>query len=250
MLNGLVKLGYVKQNGKAGGYELTLKLWEIGTRVLARRDVSGIAFGILRELAERTSETVHLAIPDGEDVVYIDKADGAHPLRIFTPIGGRVPLYCGSTGKCILAFQSAPLIESISRKLKAFTPRTITSRTRLLRELEAVRHQGYALNLGEWRIGISGVAAPIRDRTGAVVASIGVSGPSNRLPISALRAISSSVKEAATRISTELGFITLQINPMAIVDKQDRKKAKPGSKIRSTLPNRRMGTRPIQTLAR
>jgi IclR family transcriptional regulator, KDG regulon repressor len=223
LLNGLVKLGYVKQNEQSAAYELTLKLWEIGTHVLAQRDVSRIAVGILRKLAEDTGETVHLAIIDGAEVVYIDKADGAHPLRIFTPIGGRVPLYCGSTGKTILAFQPAPFIDNICRNLTAFTPRTITSKARLLRELEGVRRQGYALNVGEWRIDISGIAAPIRDRTGEVVASVGVSGPSNRLPIAALRAISPSVIEAASQISTELGFIRSRINPAANNDGVDKK---------------------------
>ncbi|HUC61715.1 MAG TPA: IclR family transcriptional regulator [Alphaproteobacteria bacterium] len=215
LLNGLARLGYVKQGDRAGTYELTMKLWEIGTHILAQRDVSRIATGILRELAGQTGETVHLAIPDGQDVVYIDKADGAHPLRIFTPIGGRVPLYCGSTGKCVLAFQAPAFIDSVGRNLKAFTPRTITAPARLLRELETVRQQGYAINVGEWRIGISGVAAPIRDRVGTVVASVGASGPSNRLPVSALRAMSPLVIASAARISAELGFITSPANRAA-----------------------------------
>jgi DNA-binding IclR family transcriptional regulator len=225
LLNGLVKLGYVKQNEQSAAYELTLKLWEIGTHVLAQRDVSQIAVGILRKLAGDTGETVHLAILDGTEVVYIDKADGAHPLRIFTPIGGRVPLYCGSTGKTILAFQPAPFIDDICRNLTAFTSRTITSKARLLRELEGVKRQGYALNIGEWRIDISGIAAPIRDRTGEVVASVGVSGPSNRLPIAALRAISPTVIAAASQIATELGFINSRLKPAANgagVDKKGR----------------------------
>ncbi|HZP78560.1 MAG TPA: IclR family transcriptional regulator [Pseudolabrys sp.] len=257
LLNGLVKLGYVQQDKQSAAYELTLKIWELGTHVIARRDVGRVAAGILRELAEETGETVHLAILDGEEVVYIDKADGAHPLRIFTPIGGRVPLYCGSTGKTILAFASKPLVEAVSRNLKAFTRRTITSKARLLRELEFVRQHGYAVNIGEWRDDISGVAAPIRDRNGGVIASVGVSGPSNRLPISALRSISRSVRAAADRISRELGFFGPNVNVVEIAEAQARTRGD-GRRAKSRqLPNdvaaartNAARRRPAQTLPR
>ncbi len=237
LLNGLVKLGYVQRNKETATYELTLKIWELGTHVIVRRDVGRVAAGILRELAESTGETGHLAILDGEEVVYIDKADGAHPLRIFTPIGGRVPLYCGSTGKTILAFESQTLIDAVCRNLKVFTPRTITSKARLLRELEIVRQQGYAVNVGEWRSDISGIAAPIRDRTGQVIASIGVSGPSNRLPLPALRKISRSVMVAAGRISRELGFAAPNVNVAESVEAQSRSRADGKRLTSKLLPN-------------
>jgi IclR family transcriptional regulator, KDG regulon repressor len=207
LLRSLVQLGYVRQRNETTDYEPTTKLWELGMKVIARRTVGQIAGSVMRDLSRQTGETVHLAIPDNDDAVYIDKVDGTHPLRIFTPVGGRVPLYCGSTGKAILAFMDAGQIERVGRNLKPFTPRTITSISDLQRELAMVRQRGYAINIGEWRAGISGVAAPIRDRTGAVIASVCISGPSDRLTSAVLRATGPLVGHAAAEISAELGFI-------------------------------------------
>jgi DNA-binding IclR family transcriptional regulator len=171
LLETLTRHGYVVRRLGPPRYEPTLKLWELGSAVLSRRDIVRVAQPVIEQVAEQTGETVFLAVPDGHDAVYVAKIDTEHPLRTFTPIGGRVPLHCGSTGKAILAFRSDAFIEEVARDLVGFTPATITTRDGLWREMLDIRRQGYAINQDEWRPGISGVAAPIRDSSGAVIGS-------------------------------------------------------------------------------
>ena len=206
MLETMVKLGYVARTVRPAKYEPTIKLWQLGQKIIAQRDVPRIVRPILRRVAKSTGETVFLAIPDGLEAVYIDKIDTKHPLRTSTPVGGRVPLYCGSTGKVLLAHLGSDLVDAVARQLRAFTPRTITTKSRLLAEIRAIRECGYAINQDEWTPGISGVAAPIRDGVGQVVASIGVTGPSNRLPLAKLQSLAAVVREAGREASRGLGF--------------------------------------------
>jgi DNA-binding IclR family transcriptional regulator len=206
LLETLTRHGYVVRRLGPPRYEPTLKLWELGSAVLSRRDIVRVAQPVIEQVAEQTGETVFLAVPDGHDAVYVAKIDTEHPLRTFTPIGGRVPLHCGSTGKAILAFRSDAFIEEVARDLVGFTPATITTRDGLWREMLDIRRQGYAVNQDEWRPGISGVAAPIRDSSGAVIGSVGVTGPSERLPLTVLSSLGDPVVEAGRRISQELGY--------------------------------------------
>ena len=220
MVETLAARGYVARCEGSTKYELTVRLWELGHRVIARRDISRVARPFLRRLAEQTGETAYLAVPDGFDAVYIDKFDSANAVRTFMPIGGRMPLYCGSTGKVLLAFQTDDRFEAVARKLKPVTRFTITSRARLLREIRQVRRRGFALNQNEFRLGISGVAGPVRDGTGNVVASFGITGPSERMPLEKLERLGPIVVAIADEASTELGYRALRQSPPGIAGRQ------------------------------
>lgn len=203
-LQTLVSAGYVRQ-GKASSYECTLKLFELANAVLARIDVAQVAQPVIQALALTTRETVHLSVLEGIEVVYLRKIDSPQPVRAYTSVGGRSPAYCVATGKALLAHQGEGYLDRLAGHLEPHTPRTITSMEALAADLAQVRHQGYAINRGEWRASVCGLAAPVFDAMGRAVAGIGISGPTERLRISRLREFSGDVVEAARQISQALG---------------------------------------------
>ena len=130
---------------------------------------------------QETGETVHLSVLDHQEVVYVHKVESPNPVRSYTQIAGRVPAHCVATGKAMMAFKSSAWLSDVAEQLAAVTPRTITQPAILLAEMREIRRNGYAVNRGEWRYGVNGLAAPILDRTGTVIAAVGVSGPEGRL---------------------------------------------------------------------
>jgi DNA-binding IclR family transcriptional regulator len=206
LLSALARTGYVEQEPETRRYFLTLKLWELGTRVLGRLDLRRIASPHLAALAEATSETVNLAILDHDEVLYLHKIDSPMPVRAYTPEGRRAPAYCTSTGKALLAHQPMDVIERVAAAMEPHTGMTMASRKALLAELEKVRAAGYSMNRGEWNDYVRGVAAPVFDGRGAAIAAVGVFGPAERLPYRKLDQLAATVKKTAAAISRALGY--------------------------------------------
>ena len=205
LLQTLISAGYVRNCLGSGRYELTLKVWELGVGVIGRLDVKRVAIEHMENLARLTGETAHLSILDGCEVVYVDKVDSPLPVRAYSAIGGRAPAYCVATGKALLAYASKEVIDKVSRQLRAYTPLTVTSPHEFQTELRRVREAGYATNKGEWREGVGGIAAPIRDSRDSVIAAVGISGPVARLKPRAVKRLASTVIEVAQRIGSQLG---------------------------------------------
>ncbi|MES2363483.1 MAG: IclR family transcriptional regulator [Pseudomonadota bacterium] len=205
-LQALVELGYVVNEDGRGSYRASLKMWELGARMIARLDVRQAAQPAMHWLLDATRETVHLSVLDGEQVMYVDKLDSPEPVRAYSEIGGRAPAYCVATGKVLLAWRerSLPSLHPVNSKREAFTPATIIDAAEMTQELARIRTQGYAVNRGEWRASVWGVAAPITDGTGRVVAAIGVSGPATRIKPAGIRLLAKAVTEAAQRIANAL----------------------------------------------
>ena len=206
LLGTLVDRGYATNVGAAGRYELTLKLWELGVEVLNRLDVKRVAVEAMERLAAATGETAHLSVLDHGEVVYIDKVDGSQPVRAHSPTGARAPAYCVATGKVLLAHASSEAIDLVMMNLRAYTERTITNPVQLRTELRRAVKSGYAINRGEWREGVCGMAAPIRDARGMVIAAIGISGPAERLRPRAARQVVVAIIAAAHSVSVRLGW--------------------------------------------
>jgi IclR family KDG regulon transcriptional repressor len=209
LLRTLVTSGYVRYIPEVRRYETSLKLWELGTLLVSRLDLKVVAAPRLQELAARTHETVHLSIFDGTDAVYIDKIEGVHPVRAYSRVGGRAPAYCVATGKVLLAHQLPEVIAKVAAHLERHTPHTTTKPEVLYDELRRIRRDGYAINRGQWREGVGGAAAPIRDGSGAVVAAVGISGPTDRLRLKVLRSFVPFVIATAQKISRGLGYSPL-----------------------------------------
>jgi len=205
-LQTLAHAGYIARDPDTGGYRSTLKMFELGARQLANMDVRALAPPLMRTLAMQTGETVHLSVLDGLDVVYIDKLDSAQPLQAYSVIGGRAPAYAVATGKALLAFQQDGYLSHYKSRLHAHTRLTRATEAALTQELAEVARLGYAVNRGEWRDGIGGVASPIFSGLQRPVAALGISGPLDRLTPAKMTQYVPLILDAAAAISRQLGY--------------------------------------------
>jgi IclR family KDG regulon transcriptional repressor len=203
----LVSEGMLEQNPENEKYRLGIALFGLGALVRRRMDVSAEARPHLFQLRENTGETVHLALLDRGEIMYVYNLESHHAIRMRSDIGVRKPAYCTAEGLAILAFQSPSLVEEIiARGLKARTPKTNTNPRMLWKMLERVRQEGYAIEDEQSEAGMRSIAAPIRNSSGDVVAAVGVAGPVQRLSDDILAAFAPKVLEAADTISVRIGY--------------------------------------------
>jgi len=207
LLRTLTARSYLEQ-GALGEYRLGPKALELGMSSPAHRAWPEIARPALRELMQRTGETVFLGAlgGDGTAVVFVDKAESEQVIRYTAGVGDRLALHATSSGKVILAFLPAPERERILRALplKRYTDRTVTSLPALRAALEEVRQTGVCVNLDELAVGAAGIAAPIFDRDGHVAGACAIGGPTDRVR-PRLKPLAAEVKAAARAISALLG---------------------------------------------
>ncbi len=205
-LQTLVHTGYVRRDSATGVYQCTLKMFELGVTQLIKLEARKLAPPFMRELARLTGETVHLSVLDGVDVVYVDKIDSPQPLIAYSTVGGRAPAYAVATGKALLAFQAPDYLERYVDTIEKHTNDTHTSLAVLKEELAQVTRIGYAINRGEWREGIGGVAAPVFNGLDKVVAALGLSGPLSRLTPQKMAEYALAVQQSARELSTHMGY--------------------------------------------
>jgi DNA-binding IclR family transcriptional regulator len=207
LLRTLTARGYLEQ-GALGAYRLGPKAFELGMASPAHRAWPEIARPALRELMQRTGETVFLGSlgGDGTVVVFVDKVESEQVIRYTAGVGDRRALHATSSGKVILAFLPAPERERILRALplKRYTDRTVTSLPALRGALAEVRQTGVCVNLDELAVGAAGIAAPIFDRDGHVAGACAIGGPTDRVR-PRLKPLAAEVKATARAISALLG---------------------------------------------
>jgi DNA-binding IclR family transcriptional regulator len=187
-----------------GRYSLGLRLWEIGVQTPTARNLRTLALPYLEDLYEATREHVHLAILDGRDALYVEKLSGHQAVHVISRVGGRLPLHATGVGLVLLAFAPADLqAEYLASELTRFTPATVTDPELLRRRLAEIRATGVASMSEEMTPGSSSLAAPIRDRTGQVVAAVSV--VTRTLPEQDPEQ-DAAVRTAARGISRTLGY--------------------------------------------
>jgi len=194
-----------------GGYRLALKLHELGALVVSGVALREVAHAKLVQLRNATGETVHLAVLDGTEVIYLDRIESPNTLHFFTRIGMRMPAHSTSSGKAMLAFLPPAALDAVVAKgLARLTPRTLCTRSALERALEEVRKNGWAASVDESEPGLNSLAAPILDYTSQVIAAISVAGPSERLSASTMQRVAQQLKAATAEISREMGYRPLR----------------------------------------
>ena len=191
-----------------GRYSLRPRVLELGYAYLSSISVDRLVHRQLLQLADQLHESCSAGVLDGHEVVYVDRLESAHSLRLFTETGRRVPVHCTSSGKVLLAHlpeaRRHAMLRAIS--LTALTPHTITDRDRFAAELARVRRRGWAEAVNEREIGIASIAAPIRGAGGEVVAAISIGVPLARCSVMALRRLAPTIMEAAEAASRRLGW--------------------------------------------
>ena len=203
----LVAQGMLEQNPDSDKYRLGMALFRLGSLVRRRMTLSNEARPLLRDLREKINETVHLAVLDGAEIMYVYNLESTQAIRMRSDVGVRKPAYCTAEGQAMLAFQPAEVVdEVIGAGLPPRTPQTITDGERLRKALDAVRQRGCAIEDEESEPGMRCIAAPIRNDTGEVVAAMGIAGPVSRLTKKALAGLIPYVIETAAAISARLGY--------------------------------------------
>lgn len=203
----LVDEGMLQQEPSNGKYKLGLALFRLGALMRRRMNVSNEARPSLYELREKINESVHLAVLDGTDIMYVYNLESTHAIRMRSDIGVRQPAYCTAEGQAILAFQPPEIVERvIAAGLAPRTPKTIASPDKFLKALAAVRQRGCAIEDEENEIGMVCIAAPIRNETAEVAAAVGLAGPAARLSKKAVVEYIPHVIATAEQISLRLGY--------------------------------------------
>ena len=206
ILSTLVRAGVLEQNER-GQYQLTLKLWRIGVLALADIDILQVARPHLEALSRAADETVHLAVLEQDGgVVYLSKVESPRSIRVQTRIGKATPSWCTATGRALLAYDADIRALVLAAPKQKYTPFTETDPDRLRRILERVARDGFAVTKAENHPEMGGVAAPIRDHTGAVVASCGIAVPAFRMDEALIERCTRLVLEAAGDISADLNY--------------------------------------------
>ncbi len=208
-LNSLIECHYVRQDPETLKYFLTMKFCHIGYLVNSQFSLREVVRPFLVELVEKCQESASLAMEQDDMVIYTDVVDGPdNILQTLQRIGKRAPLHTTAVGKSLLlSFSKERLNHLIDNEgLAALTKHTITSKDALLVELETIQSRGYAIDDEECEEGVRCIAAPLRNYTGKIVASISVSGPVSRMTLKKMDSIREHVLAAATTISRQLGF--------------------------------------------
>lgn len=194
------------QNPETGKYRLGLSMYELGTSVATNLGLHEAVVPPMAELRRRTQETVQVGVLDGREVVYVERLDAPTTLEMFMRIGHRNAANSTSSGKTLLAhLPKAQLDRTLDGwELPVQTNKTISDASALQKELKRVREQGYAHNISESELGVVSAAAPIRDRTGTVIAALSCAGPEERIA-PALHQLTQAVVEGAAVASRRLG---------------------------------------------
>jgi IclR family transcriptional regulator, KDG regulon repressor len=206
ILRTLERRGYLRREAETGRYRLGLKILSLGGDAKANLDITDIALPFMRTLVEKIHLTVHLAVLDQGEAVYIEKVEAPGFFKVNTWVGRRMFLHSTSVGKCLLAWLPTHEIEALVKRqgLKKRTPKTITTMTKLLADLERIKDEGYAVDDEENSLGARCLGAPVFDATGNVTAALGASGTLTQMDEASMPRISEALKETARRISRQL----------------------------------------------
>jgi len=201
--------GFVEINHATAKCRPGVILLELGSRFLKNNDVRSRSIGYLERLRDEFGETVHLTILDGNEVVYLEKLAGLHPIGFMSSrVGNRSPAHCTGVGKALLAYLSDEQLAQRypDRRLKRYTEQTITDFEELRAELARVRKRGYAVDLEEHELGVKCVAAPTFDHK-EIAAAVSVSWPVDRMDHHIVSEnLISTLMEVTAHISEQMGW--------------------------------------------
>lgn len=208
LVGSLLTKEMVRQNSDRGKYQLGFGILRLASSIPGRLSIVREARPVLESLAEEVKETVNLAVLRSNYAVNVDQAMGPSTLAMYDWVGSLTPLHATSSGKVLLAGlpadERARVLDEVG--LPARTPRTITDRPELDRQLLIVSHQGYALAEEEFELGLRSVAVPVLNHMGVVVGAVSVSGPVFRFDPVNSSEVMGSLREAGSSISQKLGY--------------------------------------------
>ncbi|MEV6342624.1 IclR family transcriptional regulator [Actinoplanes sp. NPDC051851] len=205
----LARLGYLQQDPETRKYSLGPRVVDLGFAAINALEITRVAGPYLRALSDDTGYTVSMAVLDGTDIVYVDRRRSG-PMALNLHIGSRLPAYCTSMGKVLLAHQEPAVLRGVLDRTDFARrgPKTITNREQLTAALARIRQCGVAVNDEELAAGLRSVAAPVRDRTGQVVAAVNIAVHLtvwSTTAESVVARLERPLRHAVAEISTRLG---------------------------------------------
>lgn len=203
ILGALAEVGFVERDA-AGGYLLGRSLQRLGRKVGRGVDIRQEARAIMESLRDRFGETVNLTVREGDQVIYIERMTPNRMMRVEQVVGSRAPLHVTAVGKLMLGRLGDPFVRAYGERtgLPSYTPNTITSTERLLREVHQADAAGYALDNEEAEEGVGCIGVLVHDHKGAVVAGLSVSAPIERRRDEWI----AQLRQAGRLLSERLGF--------------------------------------------
>lgn len=205
----LVQNGFLEQNDQTQRYRCGVEVFKLGMSVARRIDIRHIAAERARKLCDATQETVHMAVLMDGMCVNVARYTPARPFLLIPQVGTAVPAHCTATGKVLLSQLNDEQLQAVidHNGLQGYTRHTITDPAELRRHLEEVRRKGYAVSDQEALLGLTCLAAPVRDHTGTIVAAISVAGGADSImEKEKLDWLLEAVITAAAEISSGLGY--------------------------------------------
>lgn len=206
LVTALESEGLIDKNAAGDRYRLGPELIALGVRAMRSSDVRASSRVELERLARATGETATLEVLAGSDVLILDEVTGSHLVSATHWIGTRWHAYATSTGKAMLAHLPPTLLRNLLPARLVVAGTGARTRKDFYRELEVVRAQGFATNIEELEAGFAAVGAPIFDYEGRALAAISVGGPRSRFTDKVIKQLALQVKQAAARISSQMGF--------------------------------------------
>jgi len=216
----LEEMGFLRRNSETKRYQPGLRILRLGFATLNSLEVTEVAQPYLVALSNQTGENTALAVREGAEIVFVARCPTQQLMSTNLHLGSRLPLYCTSLGRILLMdFSRQELLDLLGEgPYPKLGPNTIANMDDLEIELERARQQGYAINDEELTTGLRAVAAPITDRTGAVVAAMNVSAFSARVSRSQLEmSLAPMLVETTRQISFALGANLHQMTPALVL---------------------------------
>ena len=208
LLGTLEARGFVRRDPLSLRYSLGIRMLELGTAVTARSALGRAAVPVLDRLAVRSRQTVNLAVLDGDEILYVAKRESPEPLRLTVEVGRRLPAHCTALGKAMLGFRPAAEVRRLfgrRKRLRRFTPNTITDPRELIEHLKEILRTGVAVDREELVPGLRCLAAPVLDFTGYAVAAMSISAPAVTLGEERVAELRPMLLEAVAELSKALG---------------------------------------------
>jgi DNA-binding IclR family transcriptional regulator len=181
LLTTLCARGLAEKNPETGMYRLGLHLFELGALAQDRMRLRKAALPLLEELRQISGCTIHLAVPEGADAVYVERLETLHGLRLMTSVGRRWPSHATASGKVMAAYNPDYAAARKASGFPAQTMKTISTASQYDRTLAEIRRLGVAVSNGEAQVGLASVAAPVLDGFGRARAAISLVGPAHEL---------------------------------------------------------------------
>jgi IclR family transcriptional regulator, pca regulon regulatory protein len=209
----LATLGYLQQDDATKKYRLGPRVLDLGFSAIHSMELREISAPHLQRLSDETGYTVNMAVLDGTDIVYVERCRsarvGQRAIDLNLHVGSRLPAYCPSMGKILLAYVPQSERDAVldELELRQRGPNTLTERATLLAELERVREAGLAINNEELAYGLRSIAAPVLSQSGAIAAAINLAVHSSMISMAELvERLGRPLKRTAGEISAHIGY--------------------------------------------